>query len=113
MEHPGDNGGMSRAKRARIGLLLLAVLVLMSLVWFLARRPGRTLYVGGPILTMDASNRVVEALGVNGTRIAAVGSEAELREWRENGARVVDLGGRALLPGFIEDRKSTRLNSSH
>ena len=102
MEHPGDNGGMSRAKRAWIGLLLLAVLVLAALVWYLARRPGRTLYVGGPILTLDASNRVVEALGVNGTRIAAVGSEAELQEWRENGARVVDLGGRALLPGFID-----------
>jgi len=59
-------------------------------------------YRGGPILTMDAGGRVVEALAVEGGHIAAAGSEAELRPWIEGGARVVDLGGHALLPGFID-----------
>jgi predicted amidohydrolase YtcJ len=62
----------------------------------------RTVYVGGPILTMDAEDRVVEALGVEGDRIAAVGSRAEVEAWAEGRARVVDLAGRALLPGFID-----------
>ena len=45
----------------------------------------------------------VEALGVEDGRITAVGSETELRAWaRERGARVVDLAGKALLPGFID-----------
>ncbi len=88
-------------KRAWIVILALALL-LVVLVWFLERRPGRTLYIGGPILTMDPSNRVVEALAVDGERIAAVGSEAELREWMEDGTRVIDLRGKALLPGFID-----------
>ena len=65
--------------------------------------PGPVLYVGGPILTMDADDRVVEALATDGDRIVAAGSEAELRAWAdENGARTVDLAGRALLPGFID-----------
>jgi len=51
---------------------------------------------------MDARDRVVEALAVEGERIAAAGSEAELRPWLAAGARVVDLGGHALLPGFID-----------
>jgi predicted amidohydrolase YtcJ len=51
---------------------------------------------------MDATNRVVEALLVEGDRIAAVGSEAELRDRAGRKRRIVDLQGRALLPGFID-----------
>jgi predicted amidohydrolase YtcJ len=82
-----------------LGLLIAAIAV----AWVLVQRPGRTLYVGGPILTMDAEDRIVGALAVDGERIAAAGDEAELRAWaEEHDAEVVDLEGRALLPGFIE-----------
>ena len=63
---------------------------------------GKTVYRGGSVITLDAENRVVEALGVEGDRIGAVGSEAEVRGWAGDGARVVELEGRALLPGFID-----------
>jgi predicted amidohydrolase YtcJ len=89
-----------KLRRALMALVAIAVGVG---VWMLLQRPGRTLYLGGPILTMDAANRVVEALAVDGERIAAVGNEPELRDWAERtGARIVDLEGRALLPGFID-----------
>ena len=89
-------------QRTRLVLAALAVLVLAAVWWFFARPPGRTLYLDGPILSMDSSNRVVEALAVQGDRIVAAGSEAELRAWGQDGARVVDLRGRALLPGLID-----------
>jgi hypothetical protein len=60
------------------------------------------MYRGGAILTLDAGSRVVEALGVERDRIAVVGSEAEVRAWAGDGARFVELDGRALLPGFID-----------
>ncbi len=89
-------------RRLRIGFGVVA-LVGAALVWWGSRAPGAVLYVGGPILSMDAHSRVVEALATDGERIAAVGGEAELRAWaRERGARVVDLRGHALLPGFID-----------
>jgi predicted amidohydrolase YtcJ len=59
-------------------------------------------YRGGPVITLDGENRVVEALGVEGDRILAVGSEAEVQAWAGAGARIVELSGRALLPGFID-----------
>jgi hypothetical protein len=72
------------------------------LVWWALRPgPGRVLYRGGPILTLDAEGRLAEALVTEGDRIVAVGSERELATWQD-GARVVDLAGRALLPGFID-----------
>jgi predicted amidohydrolase YtcJ len=62
----------------------------------------RTLYTGGPILTVDERDRVVEALGVEGDRIAFVGSRADGEAWAAGGAGVVELDGRALMPGFID-----------
>lgn len=74
-----------------------------ALLWQALRPPSRVLYRGGPVLTMDSANRVVDALAVEGERIVAAGSEAELRPWaEERGARVVDLAGRAVLPGFVD-----------
>jgi predicted amidohydrolase YtcJ len=51
---------------------------------------------------MDATDRIVEALLLDGERIAAAGSEAELRGRIGRKTRIVDLAGRALLPGFID-----------
>ena len=88
-------------KRAPAAILVVIALVLAA-VWWQGRTPT-VVYLGGPVLTMDAESRVAEALGMAGGRIAAVGSEAEVRAWGEaNGARVVDLEGQALLPGFID-----------
>ena len=64
--------------------------------------PDRTVYEGGPVLTMDGEDRVVEAIGVEGDRIAVVGDVATVDAWGGRDARRVDLGGRALLPGFID-----------
>jgi predicted amidohydrolase YtcJ len=75
---------------------------LVLLLFLLACAPERTLYAGGPILTLDANDRIVESLGVEGDRIAVVGSRTLVEEWAGDDARVVDLQGRALLPGFID-----------
>ena len=93
---------MLRAMRNRALLLVLALLVGGALLWALSRAERTTVYVGGPILTMDAANRVVGALAIDQGHITAVGDESDVRPWIEAGARVVDLEGRALLPGFID-----------
>jgi predicted amidohydrolase YtcJ len=60
------------------------------------------IFRGGPILTMEASAPRAEALAVAGGRILAVGSEAEVMAHRGDATEVVELAGRALLPGFID-----------
>ena len=83
-------------------LVALAVLLLSLLVSLELRAPQRVLYLGGPILSMDASNRLVEALVTEGARIVALGEAGALRTRYGRDARVVDLQGHALLPGFID-----------
>jgi predicted amidohydrolase YtcJ len=63
---------------------------------------GKTVYRGGSVITLDAENRVVEALGVEGDRIGAAGTEEQVLRWAGDEARSVELAGRALLPGFVD-----------
>lgn len=61
-----------------------------------------TLFVNGPVLTMDGTGQAAEAVLVEGKTIKAVGPRAALEASARPGARVYDLGGRALLPAFID-----------
>jgi len=79
-----------------------AAWLLLSASLVVACGPPRSVYRGGPILTMDPQNRVVAALGIEGDRIRAVGSEAEVMAWAGDHARIVELHGHALLPGFMD-----------
>lgn len=57
---------------------------------------------GGRVITMDGQDRIAEAVAVNGNRITAIGSNAELGRLAGPGTRVIELNGRTLLPGFID-----------
>jgi predicted amidohydrolase YtcJ len=58
--------------------------------------------VGGRIHTMDGRDQPAEAIAVRGDRILAVGSNAEVRALAGPGTRVLDLGGRTVMPGLID-----------
>ncbi len=75
------------------------------LVAILARPPAaphHELYVNGVVITMDASNTVAGAVLVRAGQIEAVGSSEDLVSRIDDDTVVVDLRGRALMPGFID-----------
>ncbi|MFE7899373.1 amidohydrolase [Streptomyces sp. NPDC057424] len=55
---------------------------------------------GGQVLTVDAGFTVAEGVAVRGRDILAVGSDAEMRALAGPGTRIVELGGRTVLPGI-------------
>jgi predicted amidohydrolase YtcJ len=58
--------------------------------------------VGGRIYRATDASPWAEALAVQGGRILAVGSESSIEPRIGEQTRVVDLGGRLLLPGFTD-----------
>jgi len=85
-----------------LGAFLFLLAVVLAARSFLSR-PGRVVYVGGPVLTIDAENSIAAGIALDGDRIAAVGKEDEIRTWAEHhNAKVIELEGRAVLPGFID-----------
>lgn len=63
---------------------------------------GAFVFVNGPIHTMDPSDRVVDGLLVEGERIVLAGAAQAGRAAAPPGAAIVDLGGRTMVPGFID-----------
>src|SRR3954452_3871420 len=56
----------------------------------------------GRIVTVDDRVPQAEAVAIRGDRIAAVGTTADLMRLAGPQTRVIDLGGRLAIPGFIE-----------
>ncbi|HEX8633463.1 MAG TPA: amidohydrolase [Pyrinomonadaceae bacterium] len=91
---------------------LLRISIALSLValLFAAARPSRAVLApaqhtvalvltNGKIFTADAGGTMAEAVAVEGERIVAVGTSADIAR-AYKGARTVDLRGRLVTPGF-------------
>ena len=64
-------------------------------------KPSATLIVtNAAVYTVDKQHPKAEAVAVIGDRIVAVGSRADIDLWRGPKTKVIDAGGKLLLPGF-------------
>ncbi len=60
------------------------------------------IWIGGPILTMNDEAMRAEAVAVKDGKILAVGKKDDVLATKGDKTEVIDLGGRALLPGFVD-----------
>jgi predicted amidohydrolase YtcJ len=74
---------------------------LLMLAATLSAQPQATLIlVNGRIWTVNAAQPEAEAVACLGSRIAAVGASAQVRQWAGPQTQVIDLHGRRVVPGF-------------
>jgi len=64
-------------------------------------RPRDLVLVNGKIVTMDARNTVASSVTMRGGRIVAVGHRSG--NWNARCARVIDLRGRTVIPGLVDN----------
>lgn len=92
-----------RLIRFTLAAALLLLLVSASLWYYLNPRPApQQVFINGTILTMDVRNPEADALLVERDRIVAVGPQELILKQIDPDARIIDLAGKTLLPGFIE-----------
>jgi predicted amidohydrolase YtcJ len=65
-------------------------------------QPPDLVLVNGKVVTVDAGSSVQEALAIRDGRILSLGRSSEIRKLAGSGTRVVDLGGRTVIPGLID-----------
>ncbi len=83
--------------------LLLAVVSATTSSRAGAQQPrADVILVNGRILTVDANDRVAQAVAISGNRIIAVGSTAEVERTAGPNTRRVDLKGHAVTPGLLD-----------
>ena len=59
--------------------------------------------VNGRIATVDDQFRFVQALAITGERITAAGSNGDIRRLAAPATRIIDLEGRTVIPGLIDN----------
>ena len=80
----------------------LCVLLIMTALHATAEsKPSASLIVtNAAVYTVDKQRPKAEAVAVTGDRIVAVGSRDDIDLWRGPQTKVIDAGGKLLLPGF-------------
>lgn len=58
---------------------------------------------GGRVLTLENHSQSPDAIAILGDRIIAVGSSRDIRDLAGSDTRVLDLDGRTLIPGMIDN----------
>ncbi len=82
--------------------VLLALAVLAAPTVARAQAPDIVL-VNGKIVTVDDRFTIAQALAIRGQRIVKVGSTAEIERLKGPPTRVIDLAGRTVIPGLIDN----------
>ena len=59
--------------------------------------------LNGKIVTVDDRFTIAQALAVRGSRIVKVGDTAEIDALKGSATQVIDLGGRTVIPGLIDN----------
>lgn len=86
----------------RWGLLALAAIAVAAYLLLAPATHPHRIYHNGTVLTLDADNTVAEAIAIRDGRVEAVGKNADVTRWRSPDTELVDLGGKTLMPGFID-----------
>ena len=58
--------------------------------------------LNGKVVTVDRKNSIVEGVAVKDGRVVKVGGSKEVKALASKNARVIDLKGKTMLPGFID-----------
>jgi len=83
--------------------LVLFVLVALTTGVAGQQAPADLVLTNGKIITVDNRFAIAQAVAIRGERIAAVGTNAEIARLAGPATRRIDLRGRAVVPGFIDN----------
>jgi len=67
-----------------------------------AVEPADFVFTNGKVYTVDQSNSWADAVAVRGNEIVYVGDDAGAAAFVGDGTEAIDLGGKLMLPGFVE-----------
>jgi predicted amidohydrolase YtcJ len=82
-------------------LIKITIILLLGVFLASCSKNPDVIYINGKIYTLDKNNSIVEAVAVREGKILAVGKSKDLTE-KYSSVQVIDLGGKTVVPGFID-----------
>jgi predicted amidohydrolase YtcJ len=90
-------------RRAFLGTGSAALALAPSRLWAgIVDRSATLILRGGRVHTLDPAQPLADSVAIGGSRILGVGTWAELKALAGPATTVIDLGGQAVVPGFID-----------
>ena len=87
----------------RLPLVAIAIIILTFFnANATAQAPADAMYYGGDVVTIDDKNPTAEAVAIKDGKIIAVGKKADVLKLKGDNTKLIDLGGKTLLPGFVD-----------
>jgi predicted amidohydrolase YtcJ len=80
---------------------LITFLFLFLAFAALATEPD-VIFINGKIVTVDKAGSIVSAVAVKDGKIMAVGKDADIRKLAGSSTKIIDLGGKTVVPGLID-----------
>src|SRR5580700_7733467 len=97
------SGSGSQAKGIIVGsLAVIAAFCFASQVGVASAQTADTVLFNGKILTVDKDFSVREALAIGRGRVLASGTSAAMKKLAGDTAKLIDLGGRTVIPGLTD-----------
>jgi predicted amidohydrolase YtcJ len=92
-------------RTANVGIALAGLAPLLKGTPLMAAPSAHadTILVNGKFTTLNRANPVSEAVAISGNRFAAVGTRAEVMALAGPETRVIDCGGRRVIPGLADN----------
>jgi predicted amidohydrolase YtcJ len=88
--------------RAIFVIIALAFAISFADLGTSVAQPADTIFLNGKILTLDEQSSVVQAMAIRGDSIIATGASDDIVKQAGSRTRVIDLGGRMVIPGLID-----------
>ncbi len=83
--------------------LIFLTLPILFCTTIVSAQPADKVFMNAYVWTVDEEQPVAEAIAILGGKIIAVGTEGEIQSYITGKTRVIDAGGKLILPGFIDN----------
>ena len=83
--------------------LVLIPVFLLSISLSAHADPADTVLLGGKVVTVDSAFSIQEAVAIKDSRIQAVGSSEDISKHIGKETRVIQLDGKTVIPGLIDN----------
>src|SRR3954466_9759524 len=95
--------GRRSGTRAVFNLSVIVLFVIVPQMLY-AQGPSPDLILSnGKIITVDERFTIAQAVAIKGDRIVAVGADREIAQFAGSNTRRIDLLGRAVIPGLVDN----------
>ncbi|MCF2446611.1 amidohydrolase [Dyadobacter sp. CY345] len=83
-------------------LRFFVICVIITVTHAFAQNKADLIIINASIHTMTANRQIVQSVAITSNKILAIGSNAQVMKTRSKNTRIIDAGGKTIIPGLFD-----------